>query len=47
MTEEKAKKTFEQYNRASDVVRCPNGRATIRKLLDSYARAAVKKKQHS
>ena len=41
MTEEKAKKIFEQYNRASDVVRCPNGRATIRKLLDSYARAAV------
>ena len=41
MTEEKAKKVFEQYNRTSDVVRCPYGRATIRKLLDSYARAAV------
>ena len=41
MTEEKAKKVFEQYNRISDVVRCPYGRATIRKLLDSYARAAV------
>lgn len=41
MTEEKAKKIFEQYNRTSDVVRCPYGRATIRKLLDSYARAAV------
>lgn len=41
MTEEKAKKIFEQYNRTSDVVRCPNGRAIIRKLLDSYARAAV------
>ena len=41
MTGEKAKKIFEQYNRTSDVVRCPNGRAIIRKLLDSYARAAV------
>ncbi len=41
MTEDKAKKIFEQYNRTSDVVRCPNGRAIIRKLLDSYARAAV------
>lgn len=41
MIEEKAKKIFEQYNRTSDVVRCPNGRAFTRKLLDSYARAAV------
>lgn len=41
MTEEKAKKIFEKYNRKSDVVRCPNGRAITRKLLDSYARAAV------
>ena len=41
MTEEKAKKIFEQYNRTSDVVRCPNGRAIVRKLLDFYARAAV------
>ncbi|KPU44462.1 hypothetical protein OXPF_19560 [Oxobacter pfennigii] len=41
MTEEKAKKIFEQYNCKSDVVRCPNGKAMIRKLLDSYARAAV------
>ena len=41
MTEEKAKKIFEQYNCTSDVVRCPNGRAIIRKLIDSYARAAV------
>lgn len=41
MTEEKAKKIFEQYNRTSDVIRCPNGRAIVRKLLDSYARAAV------
>ena len=41
MTGEEAKKIFEQYNRTLDVVRCPNGRAIIRKLLDSYARAAV------
>ena len=41
MTEEMAKKIFEQYNRTSDVVRCPNGRAIVRKQLDSYARAAV------
>ncbi|MDD4730238.1 MAG: hypothetical protein PHN55_15985, partial [Dysgonamonadaceae bacterium] len=41
MSEENAKKVFEQYNRTSDIVRCPNGRAVTRKLLDSYARAAV------
>ncbi|HHY81647.1 MAG TPA: hypothetical protein GX505_03080 [Clostridiales bacterium] len=41
MIEENEKKIFEQYNRKSDVVRCPNGRAVVRKLLDSYARAAV------
>lgn len=41
MSEENAKEIFEQYNRTSDVVRCPNGRAIIRKLLNSYARAAV------
>jgi hypothetical protein len=41
MTGEEAKKIFEQYNRTSDVIRCPNGRAIIRKQLDSYARAAV------
>ena len=41
MIKEKSKKIFEQYNRTSDVVRCPNGRASTRKLLDSYARAAV------
>jgi len=41
MSEAKAKETFEKYNRKSDVVRCPNGRAGIRKLLDSYAKAAV------
>lgn len=41
MSEEKAKRIFEQYNRTSDIVRCPNGRAITRKLLDSYAKAAV------
>ena len=41
MSEENAKKTFEHYNRVADIVRCPNGRAITRKLLDSYARAAV------
>ena len=41
MNGEKAKKIFEQYNRTSDVVRCPNGRAIVRKLIDSYAKAAV------
>jgi hypothetical protein len=41
MIEEKSKKIFEQYNRTSDVIRCPNGRAVIRKKLDSYAKAAV------
>jgi len=41
MNEEKASKIFEQFNRRSDVVRCPYGRASTRKLLDSYAMAAV------
>ena len=41
MTEEMSKRAFEQYNRKSDIVRCPNGRAIVRKLLDSYAKAAV------
>ncbi|WP_446787516.1 YecA family protein [Macellibacteroides fermentans] len=41
MNKEEAKKIFGQYNRTSDIVRCPNGRTIIRKLLDSYAKAAV------
>jgi len=41
MNEEKAKKIFEKYNPNSDVVRCPYGRASVRKLLDSYTKAAV------
>ena len=41
MTEKQAKKLFEKYNPADSVVRCPNGRAKMRKPLDLYARAAV------
>ena len=41
MTEEKEKEIFDLYNRKSDVVRCPYGRSPVRKLLDSYAKAAV------
>ncbi len=41
MTGAKAKKIFAEYNPVSDIVRCPNGRAIIRKQLDSYATAAV------
>jgi hypothetical protein len=41
MTEKQAQKTFEKYNPASKAVRCPNGRAPVRKLLDIYARAAI------
>jgi hypothetical protein len=41
MNKNQAKKIFEKYNNKSDVVRCPYGRAGIRKLLDTYAVAAV------
>jgi hypothetical protein len=41
MTLEKAIKIFEKYNPASDVIRCPNGRANVRKQLDLYAQAAM------
>jgi hypothetical protein len=41
MTETQAKKIFEKYNPAKDIVRCPNGRAKMRKPLDLYAKAAV------
>ena len=41
MTEKQAKKIFEKYNPADDVIRCPYGRAKMRKLLDLYAKAAV------
>ncbi|ETA80156.1 YecA family protein [Youngiibacter fragilis] len=36
-----AKEIFEKYNNKMDVVRCPNGRAVVRKALDYYAKAAV------
>jgi hypothetical protein len=41
MTESKAQKIFEKYNPADAVIRCPNGRAPVRKLLDLYAKATV------
>ena len=41
MTEKQAKKIFRKYNPADEVVRCPNGRAKMRKPLDTYMRAAV------
>ncbi|MGL5512315.1 MAG: SEC-C metal-binding domain-containing protein [Sporomusa sp.] len=41
MKESQAKKIFEKYNPADGVVRCPNGRAKMRKPLDIYAKAAV------
>jgi hypothetical protein len=41
MNEAQAKKIFEKYNPANDVARCPNGRASVRKELDLYAKAAV------
>jgi hypothetical protein len=39
MIEDKNNKVFELYNRKSDVVRCPYGRAIVREKLDSYAKA--------
>ena len=41
MTQKKAQKILEKYNPKDAVVRCPYGRAPVRKLLDSYAKAAV------
>ena len=41
MTEKQATKIFEKYNPADDAVRCPYGRAKMRKPLDLYAKAAV------
>ncbi|MDR1061299.1 MAG: SEC-C domain-containing protein [Clostridiales bacterium] len=41
MTDAQAKIVFDMYNPAGAVVRCPNGRAAVRKALDVYARAAV------
>lgn len=41
MAGSKDTKIFEKYNPKSDVVRCPYGRSSVRKLLDSYTMAAV------
>jgi len=41
MDQKQAKDIFDKYNPADGVVRCPNGRAHVRKLLDVYAKAAV------
>ena len=41
MTKTKARMIFYEYNPAADIVRCPNGRAKMRKPLDLYAKAAV------
>lgn len=41
MTERQTQKIFDKYNPTSAVTRCPNGRASVRKLLDTYTRAAV------
>lgn len=41
MTQKKAQKTFEKYNPESGIVRCPHGRAKMRKPLDLYVKAAT------
>ena len=41
MTDKQAAKIFGKYNPAGDVVRCPRGRAKMRKPLDLYVKAAV------
>ena len=41
MNEKQAQKVFEKYNPAEAVIRCPNGRAPVRKMLDTYARVAM------
>ena len=41
MTERQAQIIFQKNNPAIAVTRCPNGRAPVRALLDTYARAAV------
>ena len=41
MTKKQAKQIFDKYNPQDVVTRCPSGRAPVRKMLDTYARAAV------
>ena len=41
MTKKQAEQIYEKYNPNDAVIRCPNGKASLRKLLDAYAKAAV------
>jgi len=41
MTEKQAKAIFDKYNPENKLVRCPNGKAKLKKILDVYAQAAV------
>jgi hypothetical protein len=41
MSKKKQENLFERYNRPEDAVRCPNGKANLRKLMDAYVRAAT------
>lgn len=41
MARDMAKDIFKKYNNEMDVVRCPNGRAVVRKDLDTCVKAAV------
>lgn len=41
MKKNKAQEIFEKYNPTKDVVRCPNGKAKMKKTLNDFAKAAV------
>ncbi|MBM7709914.1 hypothetical protein [Enterococcus lemanii] len=41
MFQAQANKIFEKYNPVSEAIRCPYGRAGVRKQVDDYVRAAV------
>jgi len=41
MTGKQAKAIFDKYNPESKLMRCPNGKAKLKKSLDVYAQAAV------
>ncbi|MCL2276473.1 MAG: SEC-C metal-binding domain-containing protein [Treponema sp.] len=41
MTEKQVKAIFDKYNPENKLVRCPNGKAKLKKSLDKYAQAAV------
>jgi hypothetical protein len=36
MIKKHSQKIFEKYNPSNAVTRCPNGRATVRKLIDTF-----------